>query len=256
MSLSAEALVLEVRDLAEGDRIIAFLTAEHGIRRGVARGAKRKYSRFAGQLQPLAKVRVSWFEKAGRDLVRLTSVELLRPLLRVQTSLEGLLLATYLADHMLTFAQEGEANEPLFRLLDSCLGALEAGVEMNVAARYYEIWMLRLAGIFPLPRECPQCGRTLGEEQTGAALARAEDAILCRSCAGNAGIAVSPAALALLRRTGRERLEAVAADPPSAAILAEVAGLCARVRRAFLGHELKSYEVARQTLGDVTFASR
>ena len=41
--------------------------------RGAARGAKRRYSRFAGELQPLAKVRVGWFEKEGRELVRIST---------------------------------------------------------------------------------------------------------------------------------------------------------------------------------------
>jgi len=50
--LTAAALVLDVFDLHERDRIVAYLTAEHGQRRGVARGARTKFSRFAGQLQP------------------------------------------------------------------------------------------------------------------------------------------------------------------------------------------------------------
>ena len=74
----AEALILEVSDLQEADRIVVFLTREQGKRRGVARGAKRRFSRFAGELQPLAKARIGWFEKEGRDLVRIASVELVR----------------------------------------------------------------------------------------------------------------------------------------------------------------------------------
>jgi hypothetical protein len=77
--LDDEALLLEVSDLQEGDRIVSFLTRHHGRKRGAARGARRRYSRFAGQLQPLAKVHVSWFEKEGSDLVRVRAVEMLRP---------------------------------------------------------------------------------------------------------------------------------------------------------------------------------
>ena len=51
MSLtSAEAILLDVVDLHDRDRIVTFLTRERGKLRGVARGARRKYSRFAGQL--------------------------------------------------------------------------------------------------------------------------------------------------------------------------------------------------------------
>ena len=47
----ADALILDVVDLHEKDRIVAFLTAEFGQKRGVARSARTKFSRFAGQLQ-------------------------------------------------------------------------------------------------------------------------------------------------------------------------------------------------------------
>ncbi len=60
-TLSAVALILDVFDLHERDRIVTLLSAEYGVRRGVARGARTKYSRYAGQLQPLAKVDVTWF---------------------------------------------------------------------------------------------------------------------------------------------------------------------------------------------------
>ena len=56
-TFSGEALILDVFDLQEKDRIVTLLTRERGKKKGVAPGARRKYSRFAGQLQPLAKVR-------------------------------------------------------------------------------------------------------------------------------------------------------------------------------------------------------
>ena len=79
MLTSAEAILLDVYDLHENDRIVTMLSPAHGKVRGVARGARRKYSRFAGSLQPLAKAKVTWFLKEGRDLARISGVELIRP---------------------------------------------------------------------------------------------------------------------------------------------------------------------------------
>ena len=198
--LSAKALILDVFNLQERDRIVAFLTAEHGAKRGVARGSRTKYSRFAGQLQPLAKVAVSWFEKDGRDLVRITDVALIRPAAALQEDLEGILLGSYLAEHMKEFAQEGEPSEKLFRLLDSTLEALLAGVDRNLAARYYEVWMLRLCGIFPVPRECPLCGRPYGGR---AVLMESEAALVCRRCgADGRHVVIGGAELEFLERSG------------------------------------------------------
>jgi DNA repair protein RecO (recombination protein O) len=246
-SHQAEAILLEVADLQEADRVVVFLTQEHGKKRGAAKGAKRKYSRFAGQLQPLAKVRIGWFEKEARDLVRISSVELLRAPKRLSQDLEGLLLAAYLGESTATFAPEGEPAEATYRLLDSVLEALEAGVAHAPVVRYFESWLLRLAGIFPAPGECPSCGRPLAE---GAALAASGEALLCRACAGeNRGaVPVSPAALEFWRRIRRESVVRMAERPPARETLVEIEEIAGRIRRHFLQGEIRSYRVAKQTM--------
>ncbi len=250
--LSAEALLLDVFDLQDDDRIVTFLTREWGKKKGVAKGARRRHSRFQGQLQPLAKAKVTWFEKEGRELGRVSAVELVRPAAALQADLEGILLGSYMVDHLLEFAQEGEASDALYRLLDSTLEALLAGVDRDLAARYFESWVLRLAGIFPPPRECPLCGGPFVVRETGVAgavLPSYGDALVCPECAGAAGgaLRIGPDTLELLLRMGRQPLPRVAKAPPTPAALRQVEELCARVRRHFLQRELRSYEVIQQT---------
>lgn len=252
--VTVPALLLEVLDLHDRDRIVTLLTAEYGKVRGVARGAKGKYSRFSGQLQPLSKVRISWFEKDGRDLVRLTDCELIRPAERLHSTLEGTLTASCFADQMRAFAQENEESGAVFRLLDTCLGALDEGADLDLVARYYEIWLLRLAGIFPPPWACPQCDRAF-EPSEPARFDQASQALLCWSCAAG-GFAVSASALELLRRSARENLAHWGEPMPSPALLHELEETSGQVRRAFLGHELKSFHVQAQTLRSAAVAVR
>jgi len=247
---TAEALILDVTDLHDRDRIVTFLTREHGKTRGVAKGARVKHSRFGGQLQPLAKVVVTWFEKEGRDLVRISTVELVRTAHPIQTDLEGILLGSYLADHLLEFAQEGESADHFFRLLDSTIQALLEGVDRDLATRYFEAWVLRLAGVFPAPWDCPGCGGPFPPE--GAILPRSGENLYCFECGGVVGLRISPATLDFLRRIGREGVPAVAEHPPPPAVLRQVEELCAQVRRYFLQHELRSYGVIRQTLAGLS----
>ncbi|MCP4661677.1 MAG: DNA repair protein RecO [bacterium] len=253
-NLSAPALILDLFDLGEKDRLVSFLTAEWGKKRGVARGARAKYSRFAGQLQPLARVEVRWFEKEGRELVRISEVDLLRPAMALQEDLEGILMGSYLAEHMMEFAQENEASERLFRLLDTTIEALLAGADRQLAARYFEIWVLRLSGIFPVPRQCPLCGRPLAGK---ALLDQGEAALVCPGCAASESVpgagrfAIGEPVLDFLRRSGSENLDQIARRLPDAGVLERVEELCARVRRHFLQHELKSYRVMRQTLASL-----
>lgn len=249
---SAEALVLDVRDFQEQDRLVTVLTREYGKRRGVAAGARKKFSRFAGQLQPLAKVHLKWWEKEGRDLVRVSDVALVRGADFLQRDLEGILLAAYLAEHVTELAQESEPSELYYRLLDSTIEALAAGVDRDLASRYFEAWMLRLAGVFPPPRECPACGRPF---PGGAVLPRGDDALLCLECARESGVAVGALpvgseVLQFLLRLGREALPALAEAPPAPGVLRRSEELATQLRRRFLDRELKSYTVMRRTLAE------
>ncbi len=248
-NLSAEALLLDVFDLHERDRIVSFLTAEWGKKRGVARGARAKYSRFAGRLQPLAKIAVTWFEKEGRDLVRISDIELVRPATALQDDLEGILLGGYLAEHMMEFAQENEESGTSFRLLDTTLEALLAGCDRDLAARYFEVWVLRLNGIFPPPSDCPLCGRPIEDR---AVLLEAEAAVVCHRC-GGAGRRrrLGGGELEFLRRSARENLRTMAERPPAPRDLEKVEALCALVRRQFLQAELKSYRMMKRTLASL-----
>jgi len=246
--LSSDAHLLDVVDLHDFDRIVTFLTPEWGRKRGVAKGSRRKFSRFAGQLQLLSRVAVCWFEKDNRDLVRIESVELIRPPGAFFESLEGILAGSYMAEHLVQFSQENEDSELYSRLLESTLLALAEGVDLDLALRYFETWVLRIAGVFPVPIECPECGRD--PAALGAILPAHGEGIVCRECAsGSSGSPVSLTALHFFRESSGRKLTELHAQPPDMATLREVETVCRTVRRCFLDHELRSYGVMQTTLG-------
>ncbi len=124
----------------------------------------------------------------------------------LQLDLEGILLGATIAEQVALFAQEGEPAEVLYRLLDATVEALEAGRDRDLVARYFESWLLRTAGIFPPPDDCPQCGREL---EGGATLLASGEGLICRDCARapTAATAVSAGAVDFWRRIGRENIE-------------------------------------------------
>lgn len=244
----AEAILLDTLDLQEKDRIVAFLTREEGQKRGVARAARTKFSRFAGVLQVPSRVEVEWVEKENRDLVRVSDVRVLESWKRLHADLDSVLVASYCAEQARVFAQENEGRPLLFRLLDRTFEALDGGVDPDVVARYFEVWLLRLEGIFPVPDACPWCGSSLGDS---AFFTPTEASVVCTDCAGAAGRSenlVSEPVLALLRATRHASPGQLASAGPPRDALRGVEEVCARVRRHFLGHEVRSYRVLRSTL--------
>ena len=154
---TADALVLRTYKLGEADRIVVFLTRDRGKKRGVAKGARRQRSRFAGALEPLTEVRVAYFESERRELVGLNYAETVRSPLSLTASRHsgaaGLtghyLLVEYIAELLDECAQDSDADDRLYRLGASMLDALTAGAPAEPLARYFEYWLLRLQGVYP-----------------------------------------------------------------------------------------------------------
>ena len=145
---TADALVLRTYKLGEADRIVVFLTADRGKKRGVAEHARRPRSRFRGALEPLTHARVAYYESERRELVGLNYAETVTSPL-VSPSPEALGYSHYFAELIDEWAAEADADERLFRLGIATLEAMVEGVDVEPLARYFECWLLKLQGVYP-----------------------------------------------------------------------------------------------------------
>src|SRR5688500_15104746 len=146
---TADALILRTYKLAEADRIVVFLTRDRGKKRGVAPHARRPRSRFNGALEPLTEVRVAYFESERRELVNLNYAETVRSPLS-SANPESLAYSHYFAELLDAWAADSDVDERLFRLGCSVLDALSTGTGGEALARYFECWLLRLQGVYPV----------------------------------------------------------------------------------------------------------
>jgi DNA repair protein RecO (recombination protein O) len=237
-----EAIILHTFAARERDKMVVFLTPDHGKRKGFAYGARAIRSRFGAALEPLAKVRIGYSERENEEVVRIESVDLVRSLFPAQQNLVSSVAATYIAELVDTFAQADDPAELIYRLLDRSCEALLEGAPPLAVVTYAEIWILRLAGIFPSTRECMQCGQALTRPLR---FDEKLEGFVCPNCAGRDAYLLSndiADAMALMQRPVRE----FDAAPD---VLLEIRGLAGTVRRNFLGHELKSFEVLASVLG-------
>lgn len=232
-----EAIILHTFPVRERDKLVVFLTPDHGKRKGWAYGARAIRSRFGASLEPLAKVRIGYAEREPEEVVRIESVDLVRSLFPAQQSLAGSVAATYIAELVDTFAPENDPAELLYRLLDRCCEALLAKHAPLAVVAYAEVWTLRLAGILPSARACMQCGEPVDRPL------RFDDHLqgfVCGTCATRDASVISNEVADALDRLQRTPVAGFAAPME---ILVEIRSLAGAVRRHFLGHELKSFEV-------------
>jgi DNA repair protein RecO (recombination protein O) len=239
----AEALVLRTYRLGEADRIGVFLTRDRGKKRGVARGARKSRRRFAGALEPFTRADVTYFETETRELVRLDEAVALESPFRAPSG-DGFQYVSYFAELVDAWAQDSDPNETLFRLGAATLDAVAAGVPATKLARYFELWLLRLQGVYPSLRNCQRCGAALAGR--GAWLARPAMVLLCDRCRDWSGAAdLSPGALAFLGGVAAAPPAGVAELPWSSAVAREVEAVHRAILMAHLEREPRASRVLR-----------
>jgi DNA repair protein RecO (recombination protein O) len=165
--VNTDAIVLRTYNLAEADRIAVCLTRSAGLVRAVAKGARRMKSRFGAALEPFTLIRLAFYERENRDLVSISSAEILKSHFDLATQPDASEVLAYMGELVSEFAPPHEANEKLFRMVSACVEALETAPESSrLLLRYFEVWLLRLAGLWPDLRSCADCGTQLTENDT------------------------------------------------------------------------------------------
>ncbi|HLG13608.1 MAG TPA: DNA repair protein RecO [Blastocatellia bacterium] len=236
---TTEAFVLRTYSLAEADKICVFLTRQYGKIRGVAHGARRMKSRFGSALEPFTEVVIKYHQKEGQELVSLSSCDIVRSHFnRAARDVETASAFSYMAELLTEFVPDHDPNEKLYRLVGAVLEAIEERENLPPLLRYFEVWLLRLAGFFPDITRCSMCGAQIGPEDS--AYVTAEGAPRCESCSGGRGAAVDSA----LRDTIQELLSVHPRDfarrplPPQR--LAQLGEISYQIVRHALERDLKS----------------
>ncbi len=178
----SKSLVLKSYNLAEADKIVVLLTRDHGVVRGVAKGAKRLKSRFGSGLEPFSEIKAEYFQKDNAELVSIQKTELLKSNFAAAANPEFLQKFAYLGDLLLAFAQPHDKDEKLYRMVKACVAAAADDVENNLGSVgvYFELWLLKLAGFLPDWSRCNHCKRMLEEKEE--ANIQASFQLLCANC--------------------------------------------------------------------------
>ncbi len=238
------AIVLRSHRVGEADKVVVFFTLELGKVRGMARAARRTKSRFGSSLEVGTEVDLTFFEKESRELVSVDRCDIVRSRF---TELSDPILATtlgYLTDLVDGFAPERESNPRVYRLLRAVIDSMSTPETSELRARYFEAWLLRLAGFYPRRDHCPTCGRALAQE--GARYLPDEHRLECRHCLSS-GMFLAAETLAYLERIWKTPPSGIAA-PGTAKVLRELGQFHYRLIQQQLEKDLKSHRVLEDLL--------
>jgi DNA repair protein RecO (recombination protein O) len=231
-----QGVVLRTYRLGEADRIIVLLTEGHGKVRAVAKGVRRTASKFGARLEPLSHVAaLLWQGRSELDVVN--QVDVLDAFRVVREDLDRVAKGCLLLEVADQLAQERHADPGLYRMLVGALRALDRpDRDPLLVAPAFCLKALVGEGAGPVLDRCVSCGET-EDEVTLVAFDLNEGGVLCRRC--RRGRAVSPEALALLRRILAGGLGELLAGPPPPGS-EEVTALAIEAMETHLDRRLRS----------------
>jgi DNA repair protein RecO (recombination protein O) len=215
----SEAIILQSYPLGEADRLVSFLSRTVGRVRGVAAGARRPKSRFGSTLERMSHVRIWFFERETRELVRINQCELIESFVGAFRDYSAGLGLTLMAEITEAVLPDREPADPAFRLLLLSAQTIkrERGIDLPLA--YFALWTVRLGGwLGPLDR-CARCGTELTSSISANPSA---PGIFCVKCRSAGMTTLSANALRSGRKMLSERLDKLDTEDFGAAALKEL----------------------------------
>jgi DNA repair protein RecO (recombination protein O) len=200
-----EAIILKTFPLGEADRLVSFLGRSSGRVRGVAAGARRVKNRYGSTLEVLSHVRLWYFEKETRELVRIQQAELVESFHKAQSDYglsTGLSVISEISELVLP---EHEVSEPMFRLILLAAQEIERTGQWDVPLAYFAFWTVRLGGWLPRFDRCISCGEAFGLRP--AFYDAHQDGLFCENCRRTGMKPVHAEARNLAERFTAERLD-------------------------------------------------
>jgi len=197
--VTTEGIVLKTHALGDTSRIVVAYTRDHGLRKFVAKGARKSPSRFGYALEPLSRSRFVFYLKPDRDLHLLSKAEVVDALGSRLTELARLAHAQAALELVDRLVWGEEPHPRLFALLvqalDGCARAPLAALPAVTLA--FQLQLASELGYRPRLDQCAVDGRPVSQRR---AFSPVRGGLLCESCASREGgvVFLSPEALASL----------------------------------------------------------
>lgn len=156
-----QGIVLGSIDWHETSKIVTFYTKDFGKIRGVAKGAKRKKSKFS-PLEILSRHTIVFYEREDKDLYTLGECQAEETFPNIRKDIKKVAYGAYLAE-LVNAVSTSEKNELLFDLFSKALHFLEKKEDSEIIIRAFETRLLDILGLGLHLNTCLICKKELKE---------------------------------------------------------------------------------------------
>lgn len=148
-TITDQAIVIRRWDFSETSQTVSLFTRDHGIVRGLAKGAKREKGDFSGGMDLLTRGEVVAIIKPGRDLATLTAWHLQEIYRALRTNLQANRIGLYMADLIHHMLIDHDPHPRMFEALASALDAMAEPADREAALLTMQWTLLVEAGYTP-----------------------------------------------------------------------------------------------------------
>lgn len=156
--LQTRAVVLQIRDHGDSDKIVTLYTRDKGKLSGIAKGAKRSKKRFVNKLEIFSLLELCYAEARSSSLVRIDEAELVMAFPSLRHDVRRYGAASLACELMLHWTREDDPDEKLFQLFSWALEKIDQGNPIPRTLIFFQIKMLGLLGFRPQLVNCCVCG--------------------------------------------------------------------------------------------------
>jgi DNA repair protein RecO (recombination protein O) len=175
-----QAIVLKSMNLSESDRLVTFLTEDHGKVKCVAKGARKAKNCFWGSLEPMTQIHLIYFGKENQSLYRLNQSDIIESFQSIREDFAKLYTGIYFIELIDSMILEGHSDKQIYKLLQQTLAAMKQQSDLDSLIRLFEIRLLTLSGYKPQVDHCVICKTIL---KNGIfKFSFIQNGIICRNC--------------------------------------------------------------------------
>ena len=247
----SEAIVLQRYPLGDSDRLVSFLSRSMGRVRGVAAGSRKTKSRFGSTLEKLSYIRIWFFERESRDLVRISQCEMIESFLDVFRDYPSSVALALFSEITEAVLPEREASDANFRLLLLATQTVKQTGKTELPLAYFALWTVKLGGWLPALDRCAICGKGLADD-AAAFIAPSASAVACAKCRKPGMRTISAAALTAAKRMLGDRLDrlvhADTENPIDARVARDLTNALLDLIEHQIDRKLKSRELLEQPI--------
>jgi DNA repair protein RecO (recombination protein O) len=194
----SRAIVLQVTDYGESDKIVTLYTSQFGKLKAIAKGAKRSKKRFVNKLEFFTLLEVTVVPGRHSSLFLLDNAGLINPFPALRENYPRYTAAMLVCELVNQWTRENDRDDSLFQLLCWGLHELTTTADLAAIVIFFQIKMLDLLGVGLQLDHCLVCGKM---EQTALPyqFSPAQSGIVCAPCARSQGIGGMPVSMSALK---------------------------------------------------------